>query len=153
MNRSRYVIRQLDKTDRAIIVALTEDGRMTIRERAILIDMSSPSVSERILKLKDAGAILGYAVLIDPKVFGLGTSAYVRLNAMPGQVTRLELMLADSPEVVEADRVTGQDCFIAKVVVNDEHELQSVVDRFVPFASTDTAIIQSSPVVRRLPKL
>ncbi|WP_425231301.1 Lrp/AsnC family transcriptional regulator, partial [Sphingorhabdus sp.] len=60
MNRSRYVIRQLDKTDRAIIVALTEDGRMTIRELAILIDMSSPSVSERILKLKDAGAILGY---------------------------------------------------------------------------------------------
>ncbi|AOG02697.1 MULTISPECIES: hypothetical protein [Pseudomonadota] len=47
----------------------------------------------------------------------------------------------------------GQDCFIAKVVVNDEHELQSVVDRFVPFASTDTAIIQSFPVVRCLPKL
>ena len=72
---------------------------------------------------------------------------------MPGQVKKLEMMLAESPEVVEADRVTGQDCFIAKVVVNDEHELQSVVDRFVPFASTDTAIIQSSPVVRRLPKL
>lgn len=153
MNRSRYVSRPTDTIDRAIIAALTEDGRVTIRELAAQIGLSSPSVTERILKLKDAGAILGYGVLIDPKVFGLGTSAYVRLNAMPGQVKKLELMLADSPEVVEADRVTGQDCFIAKIVVNDEHELQSVVDRFIPFASTDTAIIQSSPVMRRLPKL
>lgn len=153
MNRSRYVNRQIDEIDRAIIAALTKDGRITIRELAEQIAMSSPSVAERILKLKDAGAIQGYAVLINHKVFGLGTSAYVRLNAMPGQVKKLEMMLADSPEVVEADRVTGQDCFIAKVVVHDEHDLQSVVDRFVAFASTDTSIIQSSPVVRRLPKL
>ena len=41
---------------------------------------------------------------------------------------------------------------LAKVVVNDEYELQSVVDRFVSFASTDTSIIQSSTVVHRLPK-
>ena len=62
-------------------------------------------------------------------------------------------MLIDAPEVVEADRVTGEDCFLAKVVVSDQHELETVIDRFVPFSSTDTAIIQSSTVVRRLPKL
>ena len=39
-------------------------------------------------------------------------------------------MLDDTPEVVEADRVTGEDCFLAKVVVSDVHELEIVVDRF-----------------------
>jgi len=62
-------------------------------------------------------------------------------------------MLLDTPEVVEADHVTGEDCFLAKVMVCDVQALESVVDRFVPFASTDTAIIQSTTVVRRLPRL
>lgn len=34
---------------------------------------------------------------------------------MPGEVRRLAQMLIDTPEVVEADRVTGEDCFLAKV--------------------------------------
>lgn len=153
MNRSRYVIRQIDKTDRAIISALFENGRMTLRELAEVIDLSSPSVTDRIEKLKDAGAIQGYAAIIDPKAFGLNTSAYVRMRALPGQIKRLEQLLIDTPEVVEADHVTGEDCFVVRVVVRDVQELEAVVSRFVLLASTDTAIIQSTPVVRRLPKL
>ena len=153
MNRSRYVIRQIDKTDRAIISALFENGRMTLRELAEVIDLSSPSVTDRIEKLKDAGAIQGYTAIIDPKVFGLNTTAYVRMRALPGQIKRVEQLLIDTPEVVEADHVTGEDCFVVRVVVRDVQELEEVVGRFVLLASTDTAIIQSTPVVRRLPKL
>jgi Lrp/AsnC family transcriptional regulator, leucine-responsive regulatory protein len=153
MNRSRYVNRPIDKIDRAIIGALTESGRMTVRELAEQIGLSSPSVTERINKLKDAGAIQGFTVVVDPKVFGLGIAAHVRMRAMPGEVKRVAQMLIDTPEVVEADRVTGEDCFLAKVVVCDVQELETVIDRFLPFSSADTAIIQSSTVVRRLPKL
>lgn len=153
MNRSSYITRQLDRTDRAIIAALTDAGRMTFKELAKQIGLSSPSVTERIHKLEDAGAIVGYTVLVDPKVFGLGVAAHVRLRAMPGEVKRIAQMLIETPEVVEADRVTGEDCFLAKVVVNDMHKLAAVIDRFLPFSSTDTAVIQSTPVVRRLPKL
>ncbi len=126
---------------------------MTVRELAAQIGLSSPSVTDRILKLQDADAIRGYTVLIDPKVFGLGIVAHVRMRAMPGQVPKLAQMLIDASEVVEADRVTGEDCFVAKLVVGDLHQLQCVVDRFLPFASTDTAIVQSTAVARRLPKL
>ena len=153
MNRSRYVTRQLDMTDRAIIAALNENGRMTVRELAAHIGLSSPSVTERIHKLEDAGALQGYTVIVDPKVFGLGIAAHVRMRAMHGEVKRVAQMLIDTPEVVEADRVTGEDCFLAKVVVSDVQELESVIDRFQPYASADTAIILSSTVARRLPKL
>jgi Lrp/AsnC family leucine-responsive transcriptional regulator len=153
MNRSRYVTRPLDTTDRAIIAALSENGRMTVRELAAKIGLSSPSVTERIHKLEDAGAIRGYTIAVDPIVFGLGIAAHVRMRAMPGEVQRLAQMLVDTPEVVEADRVTGEDCFLAKVVVSNVQELETVIDRFLPFSSTDTAIIQSSTVVRRLPRL
>jgi Lrp/AsnC family leucine-responsive transcriptional regulator len=153
MNRSRYVNRPIDKTDRAIIAALFENGRMTFRELAELIDMSSPSVAERFNKLKDAGAIRGFITIVDPQVFGHTIAAHLRINAMPGEVKRAEQMLKDTPQVIEADRVTGEDCFLAKVSVTDVKELQRVVDRFASFASTDVAIIQSATVARRLPKL
>ena len=112
-----------------------------------------PWVTERIHKLEDAGAIQGYSVLVDPKVFGLGIAAHVRLRAMPGEVKRVAQMLIDTPEIVEADRVTGEDCFLAKVLASNVLELENVIDRFQPYASADTAIILSSTVVRRLPKL
>ena len=153
MNRSRYVTRPLDTIDRAIIAALTDNGRITIRELAEQIGLSSPSVTERIHKLEDAGAIRSYTITVEPKVFGLVIAAHIRMRAMPGEVKRLTQMLIDTPEIAEADRVTGEDCFLAKVVVSDVHELETVIDRFLPFSSTDTAIIQSSPVARRLPKL
>jgi Lrp/AsnC family transcriptional regulator, leucine-responsive regulatory protein len=153
MNRSRYVTRHLDTIDRAIITALAANGRVTVRELAALIGLSSPSVTERIHKLEDAGAIRGYTVVVDPKVFGLGITAHVRLRAMPGEVKRVAQLLIDTPQVVEADRVTGEDCFLAKVVVCDVQELEALIDRFLPISSADTAIIQSSPVILRLPKL
>ena len=75
------------------------------------------------------------------------------MRARPGEVKRVAQMLSETPEVVEADRVTGEDCFVAKVVARDAQELQTVIEPFLPFASTDAAIIQSSTAVRRLPKL
>lgn len=43
---------------------------------------------------------------------------------MPGEVRRLARMLVDTPDVVEADRVKGEDCLLAKVVVSDPQELE-----------------------------
>ncbi len=153
MNRSRYLNRRIDHIDRAIIAALCEDGRRAIKEVAELLDMASPSITARVDKLKDAGAITGYTVVVDPGAFGLNVAAYVRMNAMPGQVRKLEQLIDDAPEVVEAHQITGEDCFLAKVVVSDLHELKIVVDRFQTCSKADTAIILSSPVPRRLPKL
>ena len=94
MNRSRYVIRQLDTIDREIIAALTEDGRMSAKHLAEKIGLSSPSIGERVLKLKDAGAILGYTIVIDPNVFALTVSAFLRIEAMPGELTKVVEMLS-----------------------------------------------------------
>jgi Lrp/AsnC family transcriptional regulator, leucine-responsive regulatory protein len=153
MNRSRYVTRQIDNIDRAIIAALTEDGRMTAKDLAAQTKLSSPTVGDRILKLKDAGAIIGYTVVVDPNVFGLKVAAYLKIEAMPGESKKVIEMLGNTHQVVEAHHVTGADCFMAQVLVKDAQELETVVDRFAPFASTHTAIIQSTTVPRRLPKL
>ncbi len=126
---------------------------MTIRKVAKQIGLSSPSASERIKKMEDAGAIRGYVAVVDPTVFGLGVEAHVRIQAIPGEANRIARMLSETPEVVKADRITGADCFVATVIVSDAQKLQTVIEPFQRFASTDTAIILSPIVARRLPKL
>ena len=41
--------------------------------------------------------------------------------------------------------MTGEDCFIAKVFVRALDDLERVIDQLLPFAQTNTSIIQSSP--------
>jgi Lrp/AsnC family leucine-responsive transcriptional regulator len=153
MNQSRYVTRQLDKIDRAILAALNINSRMTLSKLGKQIGLSSPSVRDRILKLTDTGAIRGYTIVADPKVFGLNVIAHVRIYPATGQITKVEQMLPETPEVVLAHRVTGTDCFVATVVVRDAEQLKAVMEPFQPYATIDTAIEQSSTVPRRLPRL
>ena len=49
-------------------------------------------------------------------------------------------------------RISGEDRFIAKVFVEQVGELERVIDRLLPYARTNTSIIQSPPVPPRLPK-
>jgi Lrp/AsnC family leucine-responsive transcriptional regulator len=64
---------------------------------------------------------------------------------------RVAQLVADIPEIIECDRVTGEDCFVAKVLVPRIDDLERVIDKLLPYAQTDTSIIQSSPVRRRQP--
>lgn len=153
MNRSRYLTRQLDETDREIITALTENGRASMKALGEKVAMSSPSVSDRLLKIEDAGAIRGYTAIIDYKVFGYNIVAQLRICAKFGETQRVEKLLHETTAVIEADHVTGEDCFLAKVVVSDTQVLQAVVDLFQPFAAVDTMILLSSTVPKRLPNL
>ena len=93
MNRSQYLPRNLDQIDRAIIAAFSEDGRRTIKQVAELIGMSSPSIKARIDKIKDAGAISGYTVSIDPKAFGPSVTATLRLHARLSEVKKVAQLL------------------------------------------------------------
>lgn len=59
---------------------------MTVRDLATQIGMSNPSITERIHRLEDAGAIRGYTIVVDSKAFGLGIAAHAWMRALPGDV-------------------------------------------------------------------
>ena len=97
-------------------------------------------------RLEDLGVIIGFTVRLDPTALGLGIGAYIRIRPAMGELQRVSQLLAGIPEIIECDRVTGEDCFVAKVFVPRVDDLERVIDRLLPFAQTNTSIIQSSPV-------
>jgi len=66
-----------------------------------------------------------------------------------GQMKNVEAAAKATPEVVECHRVTGEDCYIMKLVVPHLDQLEGIIDRFTPFGATTTSIIHSSPVPPR----
>jgi Lrp/AsnC family leucine-responsive transcriptional regulator len=153
MKRLRYHSGGIDQTDVAILRALGEDARVTMADLARAVGLSAPSVTERVRRLEEAGIIRGYGARLDPAALGLPLAAYIRVRPMSGQLSKVIDVLRGLEAVVECDRVTGEDCFIAKAHVHSVEELERVIDEIIPYAMTNTSLVQSSPVERRLPPL
>lgn len=153
MKRLRTRNGSVDPIDAGILRALARDARVTMAELAREVGLSAPSVTERVRKLEETGIIEGYAAQVSPAALGLGLAAYIRIRPMPGQLRRVAELLNGLDAIVECDRVTGDDCFIAKAHLRSVAELEQLIDRIIPYATTNSALIQSSPVKRRLPPL
>ncbi len=153
MKRLRYSNGHLDATDVRILDALIHDARTRIADLARSVGLSPPSVSERIRRLEEAGVIEGYTLAINPKALGLPVAAWLRIRPIPGQLQKVADILQGLPEIVECDRITGEDCFIARAQIESVEDLEKLIDQVIPYAMTNTSIIQSSPVKRRLPAI
>ena len=139
----------LDAVNRAILAALSEEPRMSMSALGRRVGLSAPAVTERVQRLESAGVIRGYRLDIDPAALGLPVAAWVRIKPGPGQLTKTAELAKSIPEVVECHRITGDDCFLAKVQVAAVDQLEEVLDRFLLFGQTVSSIVQSSPVPPR----
>jgi Lrp/AsnC family transcriptional regulator, leucine-responsive regulatory protein len=153
MKRLRYENGGLDEIDARLLRLLDADGRTSIADLARALRLSSPSVAERMKRLEEAGVIRRVTVDVDPAALGYTLCVFIRIRPSTGQLKRVADLLADTPQIIECDRITGDDCFIARACLRSVEELEQLIDRIIPYARTNTSIIQSSPVKRRLPPL
>lgn len=143
----------LDEVDRRLVEALSADGRLSLKELAGIVGLSSPSTSERLKRLEDRGVIKAFTVELSPAALGYTLQAIVRVRPLPGKLHVVERLIAAMPEVVECDKVTGEDCYIARLHVRSIGELDTLLDRIADKAETNTSIVKSQPVGRRNPPL
>ena len=139
----------LDSVSLRILVELEANARLTLADLGRRIGMSPPAVAERVQRLERAGVIVGYRAEIDPKALGYSVAAVVRIRPAPGQLRRIPEVAAETSEVVECYRITGEDCFLMKLHLRRMEDLEDILDRFTPYGLTTTSIIHSAPVPRR----
>lgn len=143
----------LDRIDAAIIRELCADSRIPRAELARRVGLSAPSVAERVRRLEDAGIITGYGARIDPLRLGYGLTILIRARPLPGELGKMIEAIRATPQIVSCDRVSGDDCFVARAHVRDVAEMEAVIDRIVPFGATNSSVVQSTPVPERLVEL
>lgn len=143
----------IDEKDQQLINALREDSRRSLKALAQISGLSSPSVAERLRKLEEKGVLKGYGVEVDPRAFGYQLQAIVRIRPLPGQLHEVERQIRATPQFTECDKVTGEDCFIARLHVRSMEQLDEILDHINVYALTNTAIVKKTTVKRRLPPM
>jgi DNA-binding Lrp family transcriptional regulator len=113
---------KLDKIDRRILRDLQEDGRMTNVELAHRAGISAPPCLRRVRALEEAGLIRGYHADINAEALGYGVTVFAQVGlasqAEP-DLKAFEALVANWPEVREANMLAGETDFLLKVVAVD----------------------------------
>ena len=143
----------LDELDRKLLEILVKDSRMSLKDLAQQVGLSSPSVSERLRRLEDRGVIRAFTIEIDPQALGFSLQAIVRIRPLPGKLHQVQRLIEDIAQFSECDKVTGDDCFIARLHIRSIDELDKILDQITDKAETNSSIVKAQPVKRRLPPL
>jgi len=151
--QAKAEISMLDELDRRIVGILARNARISLKELAAQVSLSSPSAAERLKRLEERGVIRAFTIEVDPQALGYTLQAIVRIRPRPGQFPRVQQMVGEIPQFSECDKVTGDDCLIARLHVRSIDELDEIVDRIGDKAETNTVIVKSQPLKRRLPPL
>ena len=136
----------VDKKDRQILEALQADARQSLAALGKKIGLSQPAMSERVRKLEHSGVIEGYGARVNLRALGVGLEAIIRIRTTHAGIARYLARFEAMPEVLSADRVTGEDCFIVRCAIAEPQDLERVVDALAVEGAVTTSLVLSSPV-------
>jgi Lrp/AsnC family leucine-responsive transcriptional regulator len=128
-----------DTYDARILAELQADARLSMTELGRRVHLSQPAVTERVRKLESAGVITGYRATVNLKALGYGIRAVIRIGR--AEYARVVKVVDETPEVINAYNVTGEDSWVLEIAVVDVDHLDAVVSRFCELTETSTSII------------
>jgi DNA-binding Lrp family transcriptional regulator len=118
----------MDDIDRAILMRLSESGRLPNNELADLIGLSPSPCLRRVRKLEADGVIQGYGARLDRDAIGCGYEVLVWVTLSSVTRTTLdefETAVADVSAVTEALRMMGQPDYLMRVTVADQASFEA----------------------------
>ncbi len=146
---------KLDGIDKRILRHLMEDARTPILEIARDIGISGAAIHQRLRKLEKSGLISGSKFVINPKILGYSTMAYIGIyldKAMsnPKAVKELEKI----PEVLECHYTTGDWSILIKVLCRDNEHLMQLLNKKIQqiegVSRTETFISLAQQIDRQI---
>lgn len=116
--QNKILMDSLDKTDLQILRILQENARLTTKELAARVSLSSTPVFERLKRLENNGYIKKYIAILDAEKLNQGFVVFcsVKLRRMNRDVaTAFMQMIKEIPEVTECYNVSGEMDYLLKI--------------------------------------
>lgn len=117
----------MDKIDRSILNLLQKNGKITIKEIAERLNLTTTPIFERVKKLEKEGYIKSYKAILDRKKAGLQLMVFcnVTLNLhQTDYLKKFEKDIQQFPEVVECYHVAGMFDYLIKIYAQDMESYQ-----------------------------
>ena len=119
----------IDGLDKLILKALMINARKSIKEIAKTAGISGAAVHQRLKKLEKTNLISGSQLIINPKLLGYKTMAFIGIYLdkairNPDSVRQLEKI----PEVIECHYTTGNWSILIKILCEDNQHLMNLLN-------------------------
>ena len=136
---------KLDEIDLLILEILQTQGRIKRNQLAEHVNLSIPSVSERLRKLETCEVIRGYHATLTPARVDLQLTAFVMISVEASVVdSDFVQHCNDYEEVLECHGITGKSAFILKVRTHNTDTLSVLLDeirKWEGVSDTNTSIV------------
>ena len=145
----------IDGLDKVILKALMTNARESINEIAKTAGISGAAVHQRLKKLEKTNLISGSQLVINPKVLGYKTMAFIGIYLdkairNPEAVKQLEKI----PEVIECHYTTGNWSILIKILCEDNQHLMNVLNNKIQtiegVSRTETFISLNQQIKRQI---
>ena len=127
---------ELDNIDKMIITMLQENARMSLKEIAQKVYLSSPAVSARIDTLVQNGYIEGFHARINPIKLGYHIKAFINLEVSPIDKKEFYPYINSCKNVVECNCVTGDYSMLLEVLFPSTDELDQFIGELQKYGRT-----------------
>ena len=114
--------KDLDRLDREILRLITRDASLSLAEIAAKVGLTPTPCWKRIRRMEQDGIVLRRVAVLDPAKVGLSVSVFVAIETADHSsewLTRFAKVISDTPEIVDAWRMSGDVDYLLHVVVPD----------------------------------
>lgn len=142
----------LSRKDRAILRELQADGRLTIKQLADKVGMSTSACWRRVRSLEETGVIDRYAVILNPAKAGFSLSSMTLVSLARHEERNVENFIKEvrrHPEVLECFATSGEADFHLRVVVEDIEAYNKFLDDFI-FRMPGVSQVRSNIVLKEI---
>ncbi|CAL65091.1 Lrp/AsnC family transcriptional regulator [Christiangramia forsetii] len=146
---------KLDGIDKTILNFLMKDAKKPILEIAKNIGITGAAVHQRLRKLEKSGLIEGSKMMLDARLLGYKTMAFVgvyldKAVSNPQAVKQL----SEIPEVIECHYTTGNWSIFLKILCTDNEHLMHVLNKNIQaiegVSRTETFISLNQQIDRQI---
>ena len=145
----------IDGIDKKILKHLMSDARTPILSISRDIGISGAAIHQRLRKLESSGLIAGSKFIINPKVLGYKTLAFVGVFLdSASKYTAAVRRLKEIPEVIESHYTTGNYAIFIKILCKDNEHLMKLLNKEIQsikgVARTETLISLDQQIDRQI---
>jgi len=125
---------ELNTIDMKILSILQKDATRSIQDIANAVGLTNNPCWRRIKRLEEQGVIERRVAVVNPRLLGLGTTAFVNIRIDSHDQTWLEKFaqcIEEISEIVECHRMTGDIDYLLKIIVRDLEHYDKVYRRLI----------------------
>lgn len=136
----------MDLTDEKILQILKHDSKVSLNKISNDVNLSTPSVRERIIKLKELGIIDKYTIDINYSLLGFNIEVFIDLLIKNNLYNDFKKFISEQSNVEFCYRISGESCFLFKVRFRAMEDVETFIDQLQHFGHTKSHFVFSKIV-------